>query len=91
MTLEEAIQAALAAVAQFYGNVPSDIRLEEIMVPEHTPTGSWEITVGFLMPKKNPALFPALTQVPDRERVYKKLRFDSQTGEFIGMENRLTV
>lgn len=91
MTLEEAIQAALAAVEQFYGDVPSDIRLEEIGVADHTATGNWEITVGFLMPKKNPTLFPSLMSVPERERVYKKLRFASETGEFIGMENRLAV
>ena len=49
---KEALNAAIEAAKDFYGEEAKDLRLEEVQMPRDA--GYWDITLGFLLPEANP-------------------------------------
>ena len=86
--VKPAVAAAVASLKNFYGE-PADLLLEEV---ERSEDGKyWLITLGFSAP------FPSNPRNPLQQlgaalkssvRVYKVIKIDADTGEFVSMKIR---
>ena len=81
LDVKEAIQRAVQAVAEFYPDQRGYLRLEEV---ERLSPDEWRITVS--VPK--PTFGPALSVIALRDREYKSIHIDAETGDFKKMEIR---
>jgi hypothetical protein len=85
--LQEAVVLAVRSVQDLYkaqGYELNDVLLEEI---EKTG-GIWQVTVGFTRPVTATSDLGAIGQEISPRRVFKRVRIEASTGEFLGMEIR---
>lgn len=83
--LKRAVQIATNVIRDLYHNVEiKDLLLEEIEKSD----GTWLVTMSFTRELRSSSLEPLLGVPPKSQRLYKRIRIDAQTGEFLGMEIR---
>ncbi|MGI8910877.1 MAG: hypothetical protein ACR2JR_10050 [Rubrobacteraceae bacterium] len=80
--VKEAVRIATSALRDLY----EDVEIEDLLLEEVERSGdSWNVTLGFARPFHGDELLPGL--VPS-QRAYKRIKIDTNTGEFLGMEIR---
>lgn len=92
ITVQEAVQRAKTEIAKIDETEPlNELRVEEVELAAEKSGKAWCVTLGFHRKKDFSALGSVLITGPPKyieNRTYKTLRFDAETGEFLGMKMR---
>jgi hypothetical protein len=88
--LQEAVERATEILRELYPNESlNQLLLEEIERVRSEKGYYWNVTLGFARPGTMGSLTTAVTASPPRDRAYKRIRINEETGEFEGMTDRL--
>ena len=86
VSIKQAVQVAENALADLYDS-PDGVQLEEVGLSDDEKY--WRITLSFLAPRDSRLSISGALAERLRERQYKTLEINRQTGEFHGMTMRL--